>query len=123
MRSERAYAALLAIQLHGRDAQTFLDRMSREAFREDRRTFHAVTRCLEIISEATRRLPQSLKERHTHLPWRDIADAGNVYRHEYDNVAADFVFKTATVDLPMLLAVVDQELLRSSPKADQEERS
>ncbi len=120
MRSERAEAALLAIQLHGREAQVFLDGMGRERFREDRRTFHAVTRCLEIISEATRRLPEPLKARHPHLPWRDIADAGNVYRHEYDNVAADFVFKTATADLPLLLAAVEQELRRSSPEADEE---
>ncbi len=69
MRSERAEAALLAIQLHGREAEVFLDGVSRDAFRQDRRTFHAVTRCLEIISEATRRLPEPLKARHSHLPW------------------------------------------------------
>lgn len=68
MRSERAKAALLAIQLHGREAQVFLDGVSRDAFRQDRRTFHAVTRCLEIISEATRRLPEPLKARTRTCP-------------------------------------------------------
>jgi len=120
MRSERAEAALLAIQLHGREAEVFLDGVSRDAFRQDRRTFHAVTRCLEIISEATRWLPEPLKARHSHLPWRDITDAGNVYRHEYDNVAADFVFKTSKADLPLLLAAVEEELRRSPLEPDQE---
>jgi len=55
---------------------------------------------------------------HSHLPWRDIADAGNVYRHEYDNVAADFVFKTSKADLPLLLAAVEQELRRSPLEPD-----
>lgn len=86
--------------------------MDRDAFREDRKTFHAVTRCLEIISEATRRLPDELKARHQHLPWRDIADAGNVYRHDYDNVAADFVFRTATHDLIAIRDMARWELTR-----------
>lgn len=42
MRSERTGDALLAIQLHGREAQTFLDGVNRAAFRQDWRTFHAV---------------------------------------------------------------------------------
>jgi uncharacterized protein with HEPN domain len=41
-----------------------------------------VTRCLEIISEASRRLPESLKARHPEIPWKQIAGAGNVYRHD-----------------------------------------
>jgi uncharacterized protein with HEPN domain len=50
-------------------------------FAQDRMRFHAVTRYLEIISEASRRLPVDLRHRHPHSPWRDIRDAGNIYRH------------------------------------------
>ena len=112
MPSDRTDQALLTIKLHGEEARSFVIDMTREIFREDRRTFHAVTRCLEIIYEATHRLTEPMKARYPHLPWRDIADAGNVYRHEYDHVAADFVFKTATVDLPVPLAAVSAELAR-----------
>jgi uncharacterized protein with HEPN domain len=41
-----------------------------------------------------------------------IADAGNLYRHEYDNVSADRVFKTASQDLNALIEVVRLELAR-----------
>jgi hypothetical protein len=41
---------------------------------------------LEIISEASRRLPDGLREQHPNLPWRSTRDVGNIYRHEYDNV-------------------------------------
>ena len=109
MPSDRAQRALHAIELHATEARVFLSTLSRDEFREDRRTFHAVTRCLEVISEATRRLPDDLKARHPDLPWRDIADAGNLYRHEYDNVAADFVHRTATRDLPAILAMAQSE--------------
>jgi uncharacterized protein with HEPN domain len=41
---------------------------------------YAVTRCLEIISEASRRLPDNVKARHPSIAWKDMAGAGNIYR-------------------------------------------
>ena len=67
--------------------------LSFEAFKEDRKTFYAVTRALEIISEAARRLPDELRARHPELPWRAIMGAGNVYRHNYDNVLETYVWR------------------------------
>jgi hypothetical protein len=49
------------------------------AFYESGTASDAVTRALEIIPEATRRLPQDLKERHPEIDWIAIAAAGNVY--------------------------------------------
>ena len=112
MPSDRGGRALAAIELHALEAQGFLLGLDRDAFRGDRKTFHAVTRCLEVISEATRRLPDDLKARYPDLPWRDIADAGNIYRHEYDNVAADFVYQTTTRDLTAILLMARSELAR-----------
>jgi uncharacterized protein with HEPN domain len=53
--------------------------MSYETFKDDERTVYAVTRCLEIISEASRRLPDALKIRHPSIAWREMAAAGNIY--------------------------------------------
>ena len=55
-------------------------------FRIDRKTVYAVVRALEIVSEASRRLPDELKDRHPEIDWVAIAAAGNVYRHEYEAV-------------------------------------
>jgi uncharacterized protein with HEPN domain len=74
------------------------------------RTFHAVTRCLEIISEASKRLPQDVKARHPAIPWRQMADAGNKYRHEYEDVAQQVVWATVQDALPPLRAVILIEL-------------
>jgi len=52
-------------------ARRFVDGMTYEQFRDNDMAFYAVTRCLEIISEASRRLPAELKARHQvtiHLP-------------------------------------------------------
>ncbi len=91
-------------------AEGFATGMTYEMFKGDMRTFYAVTRCLEIISEASRRLPPEFKARHDQLPWVQIAAAGNVYRHEYEDVAAHEVWDTLTLHLPPLLAVVEAEL-------------
>jgi uncharacterized protein with HEPN domain len=71
---------------------------------------YAVTRCLEIISEASRRLSDELKGRHVSIAWREMAGAGNVYRHNYEDVAARRVWETVQRDLPALQTVVEREL-------------
>jgi uncharacterized protein with HEPN domain len=91
-------------------AEGFVAGMGYEAFKDDNLHLYAVTRCLEIISEASRRLPDELKARHPSIAWREMAAAGNVYRHEYEDVAARRVWRTLTHDLPLLRAVVAREL-------------
>jgi uncharacterized protein with HEPN domain len=51
--------------------QQFLEGRDYEAFRDDQLRFYAVTRCLEIISEVSRRLPDDLKARHPSAVERD----------------------------------------------------
>lgn len=72
----------------------FTEGMSFDEFTDDERTVYAVTRCLEIISEASRRLPLDLKGRHPNVPWNRMAAAGNVYRHEYEDVLTEILWTT-----------------------------
>lgn len=46
----------------------------------------AFERFLEIISEATKHIPEDLKSNHPHIPWRRIKDLGNHLRHAYNSV-------------------------------------
>jgi uncharacterized protein with HEPN domain len=94
-------------------AQAFVAGFTLETFTVDRRTFYAVTRCLEIVSEASRRLSPALRARHPQLPWRAIMGVGNVYRHDYDNVAEEFVWRTVQQSLARLLEVIEIELAGS----------
>ena len=48
------------------------------SFRMDRKTVYAVVRALEIVSEASRRLPGELLSRHPEIDWTAIAAAGNI---------------------------------------------
>jgi uncharacterized protein with HEPN domain len=95
-------------------AAGFITGYDRASFIDDVRTVYAVTRCLEIISEASRRLPADLKARHPSIAWRQMAGAGNVYRHDYEDVAAQYVWETVQLALPPLRVVIEEELTRYS---------
>lgn len=84
--------------------------MTFETFTADQRTNYAVVRCLKIVSEARRRLSPDAQARHPHVPCRDMADAGNFYRHSYHRVALDIVWKTVHDQLPEIVAVCRTEL-------------
>jgi uncharacterized protein with HEPN domain len=100
MLSDAAIAALRDMEHHISLATHFIAGFDYEAFRDDTRTVFAVTRCLEIISEASRRLPNEMKARYPSIAWKNIAGAGNVYRHDYEDVAAKLVWDTVQLALP-----------------------
>lgn len=86
---------------------SFVEGMDGSAFDKDVKTLYAVVRCLEIISEASRDIPDTIKQEHPEIPWRRIADAGNVYRHIYDAVRPDIVWRVVKDDLPVLKIAID----------------
>jgi uncharacterized protein with HEPN domain len=72
-----------------------------------------VQRGVLIISEASRHLGAEVKARHPEIPWAKVAGIGSVLRHDYERIAADVVWKLATVDLPILEAACRRELART----------
>src|SRR5262252_2579739 len=73
---------------------SFTANMTTAEFAADRKTLYAVVRALEIVSEASRRLPPDLKDRHPGIDWVAVAAAGNLYRHEYEGVDATLIWHT-----------------------------
>jgi uncharacterized protein with HEPN domain len=112
MPSKSPENALRDILFHVDLAEQFVLGFDYTAFSDDLRTFYAVTRCLEIVSEASRRLPEEMKGRHPSIAWKNMAGAGNIYQHDYVDVAARFVWDTLKRQLPALRLVIDQELQR-----------
>ena len=90
--------------------QSFAAGMEFVDFARDRKTVYAVTRALEIISEASRRLPEDLRARHSNIDWPAVAAAGNVYRHEYEVVDNALVWHTIQNSLAGLREACHAEL-------------
>ena len=81
-----------------------------DSFEADWRRRWIVERGVEIISEASRRLPEELKARHPDVPWRKVAGIGNVLRHDYESVAPDIMWALVKHDLAGLERACRAEL-------------
>jgi uncharacterized protein with HEPN domain len=84
--------------------------ISFESFEADWERRWVVERGAEIISEASRRLPDDLKNRHPNIPWKKVAGIGNVLRHDYDAVSPRILWNMARNDLTLLEEICRTEL-------------
>ena len=67
-------------------------------------------RALEVIGEAARQPPPSVRDRRPGVPWRNIAGMRDVLIHHYFGVDLEVVWKTVHEDLPPLRAMVSDLL-------------
>ena len=69
---------------------------------------HGVERGIEIISEASRAIPEEIRGLRPEIPRREIRGIGNVLRHEYHGLSSAIMWRVVVDELPPLrLAVVD----------------
>jgi len=66
-----------------------------------------VERAIEIISEASRRIPPELQALRPEIPWRDVATIGNILRHEYQSTSGKIIWNVVKEDLPTLKAAIE----------------
>jgi uncharacterized protein with HEPN domain len=102
-------------------ATDYVHGMTFEQYSSDQKTQRAVERCIEVVSEASRHLPDDIKARHPEIPSVDVAAIGNVFRHEYHNIAARIVWDTVRLHLPPLETVV--RAIEASLQSDQDEQA
>ena len=77
-------------------------RSGREAFMATRMAQDAVIRNFEIIGEATKRVSDTLREKHPDVPWRRLAGLRDVLIHQYNRVDLDEVWNIVERDVPDL---------------------
>jgi uncharacterized protein with HEPN domain len=92
-------------------AQAFAAGMDFAVFQNDEKTSFAVVRALEILGEATKRIPPELRERYPSIPWRSMAGIRDKLIHDYENVNLGIVWKAVTEDLPALVPQIEQVLI------------
>ena len=103
MRPQRSYLDYLRDILQAADdILAFVEGMDFPTFYADRRTNLAVVRALEIIGEAARHVPASMRRRHPQVPWQDMVDMRNKLIHEYFGVDMEVLWRTVQEDLPPL---------------------
>jgi uncharacterized protein with HEPN domain len=84
--------------------------MTLEQFASDIATRAATERFLEVVCEASRHLPNDIKQREPRIAWRKMVDFGNVLRHAYQSTKAEVVWDIVQNDLPTLKAFVERSI-------------
>ena len=82
--------------------EEFVAGMDFEEFRDDDKTVSAVVRKLEIIGEATKNIPDEVRQRYPKLPWREMAKIRDKLIHGYFVVDHQIVWKVIEEELPLL---------------------
>jgi uncharacterized protein with HEPN domain len=86
--------------------ETFVKGMTFEKFQRDDKTSSAVIRKFEIIGEATKFIPESIKKDYSHIPWKEIVGMRDKLIHAYSEVDMKLVWTTIKNRIPELKSVL-----------------
>jgi uncharacterized protein with HEPN domain len=92
----------------------FTASMEREEFETEYKTQYAVVRALEIVGEATKRIPQEARDRDPGIPWKAMAGMRDRLIHSYDSINRDIVWNTARETVPGVLSRIQALIVDSS---------
>ncbi|MBZ9852368.1 DUF86 domain-containing protein [Mesorhizobium sp. CA13] len=81
-----------------------------EDFRNNWLLRHGVERGIEIISEATRHIPDDLIILAPEIPWKQVRGIGNILRHEYHKTSEALVWAVVADSLPPLRLAIERIL-------------
>lgn len=93
-----------------REAAAFISGKSRADLARDRVLQLALTKAVEIIGEAARRVSKEGQARYPGIPWQEAIATRNQMIHGYDVVDYDIVWQIVTVELPRLIEALERAL-------------
>ena len=89
-----------------KDIDSFIKGLSFDSFKNDKRTVYATVRCIEVIGEAARKIPKSLKDKYPAIPWTKMVDMRNKVIHEYFGVDTSILWETVKEDIPSIKPLI-----------------
>ncbi|MEN6518186.1 MAG: DUF86 domain-containing protein [Methanospirillum sp.] len=83
-------------------AFSYTSGMDRDRFVDDEYAVLVISRLLEIVGEAAKKVPDVVRADHPEIPWRKIAGTRDILIHAYFHVDAGQLWRTVTEDLSPL---------------------
>ena len=86
--------------------QEYVQGITRDAFVAERMRFDAVIRNLEVIGEAVKQVPDSVRQNYPDVEWRKIAGLRDILIHKYFNINVEIIWDIVESKLPTLKAQI-----------------
>jgi len=93
------------------DMESFISGMPLDGFKGDRKTINAVVRSLEIIGEASKKVPVAVQKKYPDVPWKKMAGMRDKLIHEYFGIDEEIVWKVASEEIPAVKPAIKKMLL------------
>jgi uncharacterized protein with HEPN domain len=93
------------------EAAEFILGMSYEQFVNDKRTFNAVLRSIEVIGEAAKNVTDEVRSRYPDIPWKEMGGMRDKVIHFYFGVDKEVVWFVVKDRLPSLRPLIEKVLI------------
>jgi uncharacterized protein with HEPN domain len=90
--------------------EQFVEGVNFEAFTNNDMRVSAVIRKFEIIGEATKNVPESIKQSYASIPWRDMAGMRDRLIHFYFGIKYDLIWNTIKNVIPKVKLSINKIL-------------
>jgi uncharacterized protein with HEPN domain len=104
------------IQEASQNISEFIAGMAWAEFAQDQKTIYAVVRPFEIIGEAAKKVPPSVRKRHAKVPWKQMTGMRDKLIHEYFGVNFQVLWKTVQEDIPPMQPLIAKVLQEESSR-------
>ena len=97
--------------VHAREANELIAGKERESLARERLLELALVRLVEVVGEAASKVSPEGKQNYPSIPWREVINMRNRLIHGYDSIDLNVLWDTTDVDLPELIAILEDVLI------------
>ena len=100
-------------------AENHINNFQLDQFLKDDKTCDAVIRCIEVIGEAAKNIPEEIRIKYPSISWRDLAGMRDKIIHGYFTVDFETVWLVVKEDIPRLKPMI-KIVLENLEEAEQD---
>jgi len=90
------------------DVEEFISGITFEEFLQNKKINKAIIRSLEVLGEASKKIPDDIKTRYPDVPWKRMSGMRDKLIHEYFGADLNIVWNVVKNELPPIKPFIEQ---------------